>query len=111
MDTIELRSILAATDLTTASDEVLRAAGAVAAATGAALHVVHAFDLDLSPHPGRAAEAATFQGRIAEAESRLALQVTRTLPAGLAVETRAVVIYVAHRAILDRAADVGADLV
>lgn len=111
MRTTEIRSILAATDLTVASDEVLRAAGALALATGAALHVVHAFDLELSPYPGMDVGPATFPGRIAEAGSRLALQLSRTLPAGLAEGTREVVIYVAHRAILDRAEDVGADLV
>lgn len=44
-----IESILAATDLSPACDPVLRAAGAIAPRTGAALHVIHAFDLPPSP--------------------------------------------------------------
>ncbi|MEW5930248.1 MAG: universal stress protein [Gemmatimonadota bacterium] len=104
-----IRSILAATDLSEASDEVLRAAGALAACTGAELHVMHAFDLPSAPHAG--GEPPTWQGRLDEAERALDAQLRRALPEGVRPASRAVEVYVAHRAIVERAAAVGADLV
>jgi nucleotide-binding universal stress UspA family protein len=101
-------AILAATDLTPASDEVLRAAGAVAARTGATLHVLHAFDLP--PAEGETAPA-TFGDRIERAEREMERQVARCVPQDVAVGSRKLDIYAAHRAILDRAVDVGASLV
>lgn len=44
-----IRSILAATDLTEGSDAVVRAAAGIAERTGAAYHVVHAFEMEISP--------------------------------------------------------------
>lgn len=105
-----IHSILAATDLTEASDGVLRAAGAVAAASGASLHVIHAFDLELAAYPELDGPP-TFQRRIEQAEATLAAQLARTLPEGIRSESRQVVIYAAHRAILERAAQVGADVI
>lgn len=118
MDAPLLRSILAATDLSEASDGVLRAAGRLAAATGAALHVVHAFDFPETPYapqlpgaPMGVADLHTFPARVREAEEALAAQCARALPEGPAPASRDVQIYTAHRAILDRAEAVGADLV
>jgi nucleotide-binding universal stress UspA family protein len=105
-----IRSVLAATDLTEASDDVLRAAAALASAAGAKLHVIHAFDLDLTAYPELEGPP-TFHGRIAQAERALAAQLARTLPEGVETATREVMIYMAHRAILDRAAGVGADVI
>lgn len=45
----EPRTLLAATDLGERCEEVLRTAGALAAASGAALHVLHAFDFAPDP--------------------------------------------------------------
>lgn len=42
----EIRSILAATDLGPASDEVVRAAAALAACTGARLHLINALEIE-----------------------------------------------------------------
>jgi nucleotide-binding universal stress UspA family protein len=106
-----IRSVLAATDLTPASDDVLGSAARLARAAGARLHVIHAFDLELSAYPGVDGSAPTFQGRIAEAEERLTRQLARTLPEGMEPASRQVVIYVAHRAIVDRAAQVQADVI
>jgi nucleotide-binding universal stress UspA family protein len=108
-----IRSILAATDLSEASDEVLRATGALAAHTGAELHVLHAFDLPSAPYAAgeQAASPPTWQGRLDEAERALDAQLERALPRGVRPASRAVEVYVAHRAIVERAAAVGADLV
>ena len=105
-----IHSILAATDLTGASDGVLHAAGALAAASGAHLHVLHAFDLELTAYPELDGPP-TFQRRIEQAEETLAVQLARTLPEGIRAESRQVVIYAAHRAILERAAQIGADVI
>jgi nucleotide-binding universal stress UspA family protein len=106
-----IRSVLAATDLTPASDDVLGSAARLARASGARLHVIHAFDLELSAYPDIDGSAPTFQGRIAEAEERLGRQLERTLPEGMQASSREIVIYVAHRAIVDYAAQVQADVI
>lgn len=105
------RAVLAATDLTDASDPVLRAAAAVCARTGATLHVLHAFDFAPSPYVDAAVEAATFQGRIAGCEEAVRAQVARAVPAGVTVAEPRVEIYAAHRAITDYAKAIGAELV
>jgi nucleotide-binding universal stress UspA family protein len=113
-----VRSILVATDLTEASDNIVRTAGRLAAATGAALHVLHAFDFPatayVSPMPGDPLgylDVHTFEGQLREAEVAMEAQLIRALPPGVSTASRDVQIYVAHRAIADRAEAVGADLV
>ena len=110
MSTTPIRSILAATDLGESSDEVLRAAAALAGVARASLHVIHAFDLELGAYPELDGPP-TFHGRIARAEETLAAQLARTLPEGVETASREVAIYVAHRAIMDRAAAVRADVI
>lgn len=111
------RSILAATDLSEASDAVLRAAGCLAAASGATLHVVHAFDLPATPYVdattglGTTTGLETFPERVRDARVALQAQCIRALPDGVEPATREVVIYVAHRAIVERAQAVEADLI
>jgi nucleotide-binding universal stress UspA family protein len=115
MPATPIRSILAATDLTGDSDAVLRAAGTLAAALDARLHLLHAFDLDLDAYPEldypELGVAPSFQGRIAQAERALAAQLARTLPASVRAERLQVEIDMAHRAILARAEQVGADVI
>lgn len=106
-----LRNILVATDLTETSDEVLRAAAALAALTDATLHVLHAFDLQLLPYMDEAPAEVGFAERIEQAETELDRQIRRTIPEEVVVATRLVEIFVAHRAILDHARAVKADLV
>jgi len=108
---VPTHSILAATDLSGASDHVLRSAGAVAAATGARLHVIHAFDFASPVYLGQRVDRATFQDRIAAAEAALAAQVERTVPPGVTVGEKRVEIYAAHRAIAEYAALLDAELV
>lgn len=105
------RSILVATDLTTASDEVLRSAAALAALCDAELHVVHAFDLQASPYTDPKVGVTVFQGRIAHAGQLFEEQRRRTVPADLEVASWELVIYSAHKAILERAVAVAADLI
>lgn len=106
-----LRSILVATDLTETSDEVLRAAAALAALTDAELHVLHAFDLELLPYTEKSAETVGFAERIRAAEQELDGQISRVVPPDVRVARRDVEIFVAHRAILERADAVAADLI
>ncbi len=107
-----IRSILVATDLSDASDVVLRAAGALAARTGAELHVMHAIDLPPAPYAGKAPLLSpTFEGRLRQAETALDEQIRRTVPDAVRVASRAMEVFVAHRAIVERAAAVSADLV
>jgi nucleotide-binding universal stress UspA family protein len=107
----KIASILVATDLTEVSDEVLRAAAALAALTGAKLHVLHAFDFQALPYSDAYIARATFQGRIDDARRALDEQIDRTVPRAVDVASRDVVIFVAHRAILEHAEAVGADLI
>lgn len=106
-----IRSILVATDLTESSDEVVRAAAELAAARDAELHVLHAFDFPAVATTGKDVPAASFQGRIEAAERKLDEQLGRTLPEGAKAASRRVEIYVAHRAIVEVAEGVGADLI
>ncbi|HEX8907003.1 MAG TPA: universal stress protein [Longimicrobiaceae bacterium] len=108
---LPIRTILAATDLTDACDEVLHAAGALAMRTGAALHVIHAFDFPQSPYFESPVDPATFQARIDDSERAMDEQVARTVPAGVTVASRRLEIYAASRAIAEYAAAVKADVV
>ena len=88
-----IRSILVASDLSHSAPEVLRAAGAFAALTGAELHVVHAAEATGS-----------------DAARRLDEQVSAALPAAVEVASAHVAAGRAHEVILRRAEEVGADL-
>ena len=109
---MRLTSILVASDLSGGSDDVVRAAGEIAAAAGAALHVIHAFDL-----PGSGGDdlpegvRATFPGRVASTERDLRAQVERVIPEGVHVASVRVEIFVAHLAILDAAEAADAELI
>ena len=105
------RSILAASDLGEGSDAVLRTAAALAAVTGAGLHVIHAFDLPPSPYLDHYGDAFGFQARLEAAEEDLAEQVARVVPPQVRVASTRVEIYAAHRAIAEYAEAVDAELV
>lgn len=115
------RTVLAASDLTGASDAAVRAASRLAAAAGAPLHLVHAFETLFPSYPDRAVtppdpaaavfERLPFRMRLRAAEEALREQLRRVdaaapAPAGSAVEVDA-----PHRAIVRRAREVGAELV
>lgn len=110
-----IRTVLAATDLSDSSDGVLRSAARLARATGASLHVVHAFELPppapLGDVPAALPDIGFWEGRMRDAEHSLDAQLARALEPGTDAESRRLEVYAAHRAIAERAEQVGADLV
>lgn len=108
---ITIRSILVASDLTDGSDEVVRAGAALAALTGAELHLLHSFDLERSPYDPREGTLPNFEGRVRAAEEALEDQARRLVPQAVKMRTCDVVIYAAHRAILECAKGHDADLI
>ena len=79
METIEIQSVLVATDIGEASDRLVRTASSIAALTGAELHVVHVHIVPASS-PDDAAVSPQYAEAIAEAERRMDEQVQRALP-------------------------------
>ncbi|HEU4557121.1 MAG TPA: universal stress protein [Longimicrobium sp.] len=108
---LALRTILAATDLTDACDDVLRAAAGLARRTGGALHMLHSFDFPPAPYFDDAAEAVTFQSRVEDSERTMEEQIGRTVPPDVAIAGRRVEIFTAARAITDYAAAIRADVI
>jgi nucleotide-binding universal stress UspA family protein len=109
MKTID--SILVATDLSEGSDDVVRAAGALAELTGARLHVLHAFDFHGLPYSEEGRVRTTFEARLGEARRALDDQLQRVVRSGVDIGSREVVIFAAYKAILEWAAAVSADLI
>lgn len=111
MDPHSLKSILVATDLREGSEEIVRSAGRLAAATGAELHALHALDLGSPPY-GTVAEGAipTMPERLEQAHRALAEQVAELVPDDVPVRTH-VADHAAHAAIVERAAEISADLI
>lgn len=107
MRTFTVRSILVASDLSERSDAAMRGAAAISELTGAALHVLHAFDLEMV----RTDEPATFPERVEAAEQALDAQILRVVPSRVPVASRKVEVYLPHKAILARAEQVSADLI
>lgn len=104
-----MRSILAVSDLTPASDGALAAAAGLAVGTGAELHVVHS--MEIVGMPLWEALHTDVGRRIDDAESALAQQVRRAVPDGVALASCAIGFHDVRHAVLLRARDVGADLV
>lgn len=98
------RSLLVATDLTPACDEILRAAGELASHTGAELHVIHVLEAGGLFESEAAAEA-----RRTEAHEELERQLARTLPAG-AEATRSLRSGLVYRELEAAAEELGSDL-
>lgn len=108
----KIASILVATDLSAASDHIVRAAASLAALLDARLHLLHAFDLDLSAYALADPDARPgFQDRVRAAQQQLDDQIRRAVRQGVDVASREVAIEVAHRAILARAEAAAADLI
>lgn len=102
----KIEAVLAASDLGPASDEVVRAAAAVAEMLGAELHLLNALEIERLP----ALEAPLYPRRVEQAGDLLAEQAHRLAPAIDAGNVR-VMDYAPDRAIQARAAEVGAGLV
>ncbi len=104
-----VRSVLAASDLTEGSDAVLLAAAGIAERTGAECHVVHAFEMEISPFLPRGRDVPGLDDWVRASERTLDEQVERT---GVRLPTsRRVAVASAARAICERARDVRADLI
>lgn len=104
-----LTTILVSTDLGPGSDQVVRAAAALAKLTDARLHVLHTYEFQPAPYMDDV-PAATFQARIAQVRAALDAQIERVVR-GVDVASRDVMIYTAYKAILERAEQIGADLI
>jgi nucleotide-binding universal stress UspA family protein len=113
------RPVLAASDLTAASDAVVRTAARIAAATGAELHLLHALetlfpsypDPAATPEPAEAVERVPMRLRLQAAEEALWAQLRRAVPEAPAPGGSAVQVDAPHRAVARRARQVGAGLV
>ena len=104
-----MRSILAVSDLTPASDGTLLAAAHLALRAGAELHVVHS--MEIVGMPLWEALHTDVGRRIKDAESALAQQVRRAVPDGLALASCALDFHGLHDTVRLRAREIGADLV
>ncbi len=102
-----IRSILVGSDLSERSDAAVRGAAAMAELTGAELHVLHAYE----PEAERTEEPATFPERIEEAERALDAQLRRVVPSRVPIASEKIEVFLPHKAILDRAEQVSADLI
>jgi nucleotide-binding universal stress UspA family protein len=112
------RPVLAASDLTAASDAVVRTAARIAAATGAELHLLHAMEALFPSHPDPAAapelaetERVPLRLRLRAIEEALRAQLGRAVPGAPAPGGFAVQVDAPHRAVLRRARRLGAGLV
>lgn len=104
-----MRSILAVSDLTPASDAALSAAAGIAVRTGAELHVVHS--MDVVGMPLWEALQSDVGRRIEDAEGALAQQVRRTIPDALTLASCTLGFHGSRNSVLLRARGVGADLI
>jgi nucleotide-binding universal stress UspA family protein len=107
----KIQSILVATDLSEGSDDVVRAAAALAALTNAKLHVLHAFEFESKPYAPPDGKPLTFQKHVSRAKQALTDQIGRTVRGNVNVASQEVVIYIAFKAIRERAHAVNADLI
>jgi nucleotide-binding universal stress UspA family protein len=110
MQSLDLHSILVASDLLEHSDEILHSAAALAERSGAEFHVIHAVELGGVPYSAMGA-AAEYQHRTEAARESLEEQIRRALPADRQPASHKVRVESAPRAILARAHEVGADLI
>lgn len=104
-----MRSILAVSDLTAASDGALSSAAALAVLTGAELHVVHS--LEIVGMPLWEALQADVGRRIQDAECALAEQLRRAIPEGCTVASCTLGFHNLQDRVLLRAREAGAELV
>lgn len=107
----EIRSILVATGLGSESDAPIRLAGLLAERTAAELHLVHALELQAVPAGGSEGATPSFRDLVERTGTELEQQAHRAVPEGVVPASAEVVIFVPHKAILNRALQVSADLI
>lgn len=111
MPTAEIRSILVATGLGAESDAPVRLAAFLATRAHASLHLLHALELQSIAPALENETASDFQTLIERAKGELVDQARRATPEGVEPASLEVIIYVPHKAILNRANQVQADLI
>jgi len=104
-------SILAATDLSEASDAVLRAAAALCKLAEADLHLLHVVEITALPYATASEDLAKIDHSREAALEGMDQQVERAVPGTGVIASREVAIGPVHTALLHRAAEVGADLI
>jgi nucleotide-binding universal stress UspA family protein len=104
-------SILAATDLSEASDPVVRAAASLAKLAEADLHLLHVIEIAALPYASASEDLARIDRSRDAALDAIDEQVERAVPGADTIATREVAIGPVHTALLERAREVGADLV
>lgn len=104
----KVRSILAAVDFGTRSEEVLRQAAALAERTGAGLHVLHV--AEASRPPTKEAQSEADADRLEEARRELHAFLERVVP-GATPDSAEVAFGRPHEGITQRAGELSADLV
>lgn len=102
-----IRSILVASDLSPDEKDVLRSASALASLAEAALHVIHAVEVNETS----GAAGPRMEGRLQEADADLREQLRGAIPSTAEADTSRVWPGRAHEVILRRAEDVDADLI
>jgi len=110
MKQLEIRSILVAVDLSESAQSLLANAHSLATRTGAELHVLTSLEVPDLPYPG-AGSTLDFQKQIHQARHTLMEQSAEALPEGQSPTSHCVAVESAPAAILDRAKEVGADLI
>jgi nucleotide-binding universal stress UspA family protein len=110
MSTLRIRSIVVATDLHQRCDAVLHSAASVAVRHGAELHVVHAVQFSGIPYSAMSASP-HYQQQTEEARRAVDEQITRVLRSDGRVASTKVRVENPPRVILERAAEVNADLI
>jgi nucleotide-binding universal stress UspA family protein len=105
------RSILVATDLSSASDDVVASAATLAGAAGATLHLLHSYDFQALPYLEENRPWIDFQGLIEGLQRSMEGQVERCVPEGVRVGSQHIVVGPAHQAILETAGATAADLI
>ena len=106
--TIPALSILAATDMSPGSNEIVGAAGELAARSGAELHLFHAV---AAPRWPGGEDVLDMQRRIHDARAALRAMAEQALPEGVRLASVQVALGGAADSILERAARVGAGLI
>jgi len=104
-------SILVATDLSEASDTVVRAAAALSKLAEADLHLLHVVEITALPYATASEDLAKIDHSREAALDGMDEQAERAVPGTGSIASREVAIGPVHTALLQRAAEVGADLI
>ncbi len=105
------KSILVATDLTEQCEPAMRIASDLAKNSGAALHVLHAFELRTNPYVQRAAARNAFQALLEEANDGLSEQIKLTIAGEVDLQSVTSEFYLPWKSIVQRARHIHAELI